>query len=242
MVDPPDRAARPSSRQRRPAVVPLAAALRSRRPHRAVPVEARDGAVRVFLPPTPGFARFRALVAAVDAARVEAGIDVELEGYGPPSAPEAFRFSVTPDPGVLEVNIPPCRSAREHAALVDTVFEAAFRTGLHAEKYLVDGRMAGSGGGHHITLGGPSALDSPFVTRPDLLASLLTFLQHHPSLSYMFACLFVGPTSRLRGRRGPPRDAVRAGDRAGARLRRRNGRCPPPAWRSDQLFRTCSSI
>jgi uncharacterized protein (DUF2126 family) len=204
----------------------------------ALCVEARDGAVRVFLPPTPGFARFRALVAAVDAVRVETGLGVELEGYGPPPAPEALRFSVTPDPGVLEVNIPPSASVREHAALVETVFEAALRAGLHAEKYLVDGRMAGSGGGHHITLGGPIARKSPFVARPDLLASLLTFLQHHPSLSYMFAGLFVGPTSQA-----PRVDEARhetlyeleiALERAFAG---EPGGGPPPAWRSDQLFR-----
>jgi uncharacterized protein (DUF2126 family) len=241
-VDPPDprRAseAEASSRQARQVVRArpsggLAAGIRT-----ALCVELRGGAVRVFLPPLPSFARFRQLLAVVDAARVDAGVDVELEGYGPPPSPEALRMAVTPDPGVLEVNIPPTSTVREYAALIESVFEAAFSVGLHAEKYLVDGRMAGSGGGHHITMGGPSSLTSPFVRRPDLLASLLTFLQHHPSLSYMFAGLFVGPTSQA-----PRVDEARhealyemeialerafAGEPEGG---------APPAWRADQLFR-----
>ncbi len=119
-----------------------------------------------------------------------------LEGYPPPPGADVLRFSVTPDPGVLEVNLPPADGVREYAALLETVFDAALHSGLHCEKYLVDGRMAGSGGGHHLTLGGPTPLASPFLRRPDLLASLLTFNQHHPSLSYMFTGLFVGPTSQ----------------------------------------------
>ncbi|MCA9517586.1 MAG: transglutaminase family protein, partial [Myxococcales bacterium] len=159
----------------------------------ALTVEVRDGHVYAFLPPLPSFDRFVDLVAALDRARARVGRDVRLEGYGPPSSPDAARFSVTPDPGVIEVNVPPTASMRDYDALVGHVFDAALHSDLHAEKYLVDGRMAGSGGGNHITLGGRSALESPFIKRPDLLASLLTFLQHHPSLSYLFSGLFVGP-------------------------------------------------
>src|SRR5207249_2019274 len=108
-----------------------------------------------------------------------------LEGYPPPPSPALRRLSVTPDPGVLEVNIPPTDSTRAYVSLLESVFDAALHAGLHAEKYQVDGRMAGSGGGNHLTLGGPSPLQSPFLCRPDLLASLVTFAQHHPSLSYM---------------------------------------------------------
>mgnify|MGYP006170305157 CR=1 FL=1 len=101
-----------------------------------------------------------------------------------------------PDPGVLEVNLPPVTSSREYTELVGQVFDAALHAGLHSERYLLDGRMAGSGGGNHITVGGPTPLSSPLLTRPDLLASLITFAQHHPSLSYLFTGLFVGPTSQ----------------------------------------------
>jgi uncharacterized protein (DUF2126 family) len=162
----------------------------------ALCIEERDGAVYVFLPPVPSFARYVALVQAIDATRAEHRLNVRLEGYAPPSSPDAFRFSVTPDPGVLEVNLPPTRSMAEYSTLIEHVFDAALNAGLHSEKYLVDGRLAGSGGGNHITMGGVTPLESPFVRRPDILASLLTFVQHHPSLSYLFSGLFVGPTSQ----------------------------------------------
>ena len=161
----------------------------------ALCVEPRDGQLRVFLPPLPAAADFFALLDALHATRLETGLDVQLEGYVP-SGPEVFRFAVTPDPGVLEVNIPPVASVAEYSRVAHTVFDAALASGLHAERYLLDGRQQGSGGGNHLTLGGPSLLESPFIRRPDLLASVLTFLQHHPSLSYLFSGLFVGPTSQ----------------------------------------------
>src|SRR5262249_11119097 len=139
---------------------------------------------------------FLTLVKVIDDVRREQHLDVMLEGYPPPHSPILRRMSVTPDPGVIEVNIPPTDNVPSYLELLDPVFDAALHTALHSEKYHVDGRMAGSGGGNHITMGGPTALQSPFVRRPDLLASLITFVQHHPSLSYMFTGLFVGPTSQ----------------------------------------------
>jgi uncharacterized protein (DUF2126 family)/transglutaminase-like putative cysteine protease len=162
----------------------------------ALCIEPRDGELWIFLPPVARFSEFCALVAALDSTRVALGIEVHLEGYGPPPSPEMWRFAVTPDPGVLEVNLPPTSTAREAAQLHGTVFEAALAAGLTAERYMLDGRMAGSGGGNHITVGAPTPLASPWLTRPDTLASLIAFAQHHPSLSYMFSGLFVGPTSQ----------------------------------------------
>jgi uncharacterized protein (DUF2126 family)/transglutaminase-like putative cysteine protease len=162
----------------------------------ALCVEPRDGTLLVFLPPLERAEDFLALLAAVDGARRELGLEVQLEGYPPPASPGLLRLAVTPDPGVLEVNLPPQATGRGHAALLGTVFEAALHAGLHSEKYLLDGRLSGSGGGHHLTVGGPTPLESPLVTRPDLLASLITFAQHHPSLSFLFTGLFVGPTSQ----------------------------------------------
>jgi uncharacterized protein (DUF2126 family) len=162
----------------------------------ALCVEPRGGALFVFLPPVPTAADFVELVRAVESAARTTGLEVHLEGYPPPWSPDVIRFSVTPDPGVLEVNVQPTRSGRECAAQIDQVFDAALHVGLHSEKYMLDGRQEGSGGGNHVTLGGPRPLESPFVVRPDLLASLVTFVQHHPALSYLFSGLFVGPTSQ----------------------------------------------
>jgi uncharacterized protein (DUF2126 family) len=202
----------------------------------ALCVEARDGRLFVFVPPLPSGRRFCDLAQSIDETAAALDLDVQLEGYPPPRSPELLQLAVTPDPGVLEVNIPPTRTAREHGALMETVFDAALRCGLHAEKHQLDGRQAGSGGGNHITLGGSSPLASPFVRRPDLLASLLTFSQHHPSLSYLFTGLFVGPTSQAPRIDEARHDALyeleialtRAYD-AGAE--------PPAPWLSDALFR-----
>jgi len=202
----------------------------------ALCVEVRQGNLYVFLPPLASCEDFFALLREVDAVRQELGLNVLLEGYPPPADPELFRLAVTPDPGVLEVNLPPTRNAREYTRLIETVFDAGLHAGLHAEKFLLDGRVAGSGGGHHLTLGGPSPLQSPFVQRPELLASLLTFVQHHPSLSYMFTGLFVGPTSQAPRLDEARHDALYELEIALSRAFRRD-EGPPPPWLSDALFR-----
>jgi uncharacterized protein (DUF2126 family) len=201
----------------------------------ALCVEARDGAVRVFFPPLETAEDFLALLAIVDETAQQLSMSVALEGYPPVSTPDLKKFCVTPDPGVLEVALPPVTTVREHAALVDTVFDVALHAGLHSEKYLLDGRMAGSGGGNHITFGGPEALQSPFLQRPDLLASLLTFLQHHPSLSYMFSGLFVGPTSEAPRIDEARHDALYEMEIALERAHDRSQ--PTPTWLTDLLFR-----
>jgi uncharacterized protein (DUF2126 family)/transglutaminase-like putative cysteine protease len=162
----------------------------------AMTIEPRDGELWLFLPPVTKFDDFCDVVAAIDQTRAKTGIAINLEGYAPPPSPNLRKFSVTPDPGVIEVNLPPTFSAREAADVHATVFDAALASGLTAERYMLDGRMAGSGGGNHITIGGPKPVESPWLVRPDTLASLITFVQHHPSLSYMFSGLFVGPTSQ----------------------------------------------
>jgi uncharacterized protein (DUF2126 family)/transglutaminase-like putative cysteine protease len=200
----------------------------------ALCVEPRDGILWVFVPPLGRFADFRTLVGAIERARVDVGCQVRIEGYPPPPSPDATRFAVTPDPGVLEVNLPPAASSRDAAALVDTVHAAALAVGLTAEKYLLDGRLSGSGGGNHITIGGPSPLASPMLVRPDLLASLVTFFQHHPSLSYLFTGLFVGPTSQAPRLDEARHDALYELELA---LDRAFAIPPPPPWLVDALFR-----
>ncbi len=209
--------------------VPYAPGIRT-----ALVVERRHGALHVFLPPVARFTEWLELAAAVDRARASVGVDARLEGYPPPPAPSQLRFAVTPDPGVLEVNLPPTARGRDHVALLETVFDAALACGLQSEKYQLDGRLAGSGGGHHITLGGPTPLASPFLLRPDMLASLITFAQHHPSLSYLFTGLFVGPTSQAprvdEARHDSLYELELALDRAFANR-------STPAWLVDGLFR-----
>ncbi|MBL8719074.1 MAG: transglutaminase family protein [Myxococcales bacterium] len=238
---PPDpRRGDPDEAQERVRVAGLAPAPTLAGVRTAVCVEARGGSLFVFLPPLPTGEDFLALVSAIDAAVDDAGLTtpacVLLEGYAPPSSPALTRFAVTPDPGVLEVNVAPTTDLRAYSALAHDVFDAALHVGLHAEKYLLDGRQAGSGGGHHLTLGGPTPLASPFLRRPDLLASLITFVQHHPVLSYLFSGLFVGPTSQAPRVDEARHDALYELEIALTRAFAARDESPPP-WLSDALFR-----
>jgi uncharacterized protein (DUF2126 family)/transglutaminase-like putative cysteine protease len=164
--------------------------------HTALSVEVREGVLFVFAPPVASLEAFLSFVNAVENAAEELDVQVRLEGYAPPPDPRLERITITPDPGVIEVNIPPAPTIREHAATMAQLQDAARHAGLWCEKFLIDGRAMGTGGGNHITLGGRSTLESPFLQKPELTARLIRFFQHHPSLSYLFSGLFVGPTSQ----------------------------------------------
>jgi uncharacterized protein (DUF2126 family) len=208
----------------------------------ALCVELRDDhagqpRLHVFLPPFAVEAEFIEVVNVVDEITSREGIEVVLEGYPPRRGPALSSISITPDPGVLEVNVPPTATMPDYVALQHEVFDAALHSGLHSEKFLVDGRLAGSGGGHHIVFGGPSTLESPFLKRPDLLASLVTFCQHHPSLSFLFTGLFVGPTSQA-----PRIDEARMDSLYELEIALREafatvGATDVPPWKADHLFR-----
>jgi len=165
-------------------------------PTTALCVEAREGHLFVFLPPLPEIRSAIMLLRLIESTADEMHVPVVIEGYPVPASTKTQTLTVTPDPGVIEVNVQPAASWPEFLEINSTLHEAARAVGLGAEKFALDGSHHGTGGGSHITLGGPSPADSPLLRRPDLLISLLTFWQHHPSLSYLFSGKFIGPTSQ----------------------------------------------
>jgi uncharacterized protein (DUF2126 family)/transglutaminase-like putative cysteine protease len=162
----------------------------------ALCVEARDGRLHVFLPYTRLLADYLELLAAVEDTCEYLHKPVWLEGYAPPADPRMQSFTITPDPGVLEVNLPPTGKWDELEQINMLVFEEARRNRLTAEKFDYDGSYIATGGGSHIVIGGATVSDSPLLRRPDLLRSMVTFWQNHPSLSYLFSGRYVGPTSQ----------------------------------------------
>jgi uncharacterized protein (DUF2126 family)/transglutaminase-like putative cysteine protease len=165
-------------------------------PHTALCLEPRNGRLYVFMPPLNFLEHYALLLSRIEDTAAEFKLPIIIEGYGPPDSPWVKFLKVTPDPGVIEVNIHPASNWEDLERSTVTLYEEARLARLGTEKFMLDGRHGGTGGGNHVTLGGPTPADSPFLRRPDVLRSLLTFWQHHPSLSYLFSGLFIGPTSQ----------------------------------------------
>ncbi len=156
----------------------------------------KSGVLYLFMPPLQHLEDYLELLAAIEATCVERRVKIVLEGYPPPRDVRLKMLQVTPDPGVIEVNIHPAHDWDELVDHTEFLYDAAHRTRLSTEKFMQDGRHTGTGGGNHFVLGGATPADSPFLRRPDLLASLLSYWHNHPSLSYLFSGLFIGPTSQ----------------------------------------------
>jgi uncharacterized protein (DUF2126 family) len=209
----------------------------------AMCAEPRDGRLYIFMPPMAQLEDYLELVAAIEDTAVEMKLPVILEGYEPPRDPRLATLRVTPDPGVIEVNIHP---AHDWAELVDQtthLYQSAHETRLSTEKFMLDGRHTGTGGGNHFVLGGATVADSPFLRRPDLLASMVGYWHNHPALSYLFSGLFVGPTSQAPRVDEARNDSVYELEIAFAELQRvtsewgdgRERACAP--WLIDRLLR-----
>jgi len=205
----------------------------------AMCAESRDGVLYIFMPPLRNLEDYLELVAVVEATSQSMRQPVLLEGYEPPKDPRLARFSITPDPGVIEVNIHPSACWDELSERTNFIYEAARESRLSTEKFMIDGRHSGTGGGNHFVLGGATAEDSPWLRRPDLLRSVLTYWHQHPSLSYLFSGLFIGPTSQAPRIDEARNDSVHEIEIAFRELERqtqhRSGACPP--WLVDRLLR-----